>query len=592
MQRRRDRARRVIDLHTGVNGCRLETHGAVGYRRAIRMPRTRQALILILDDDAAVGAFVRDALSGSRYQTEWCSDVEGALRSVQDDVPDLALVDIDLGPQSSGWDFLRAIRANEATAGIPVVMLTGHSDTLSRERSLRYGADRFLVKPVSAETLRRVAGEMLATHDDMWWTMTLRSDQAARLRELFYDSTTEVPTMAVVVDDLRRMMDDGARLAVFCVEIEPLFRTDERDLWEGFDALRREFVRGLRVMAGPILGNEMIIGTSHSGANDFYCFARAAASMDIPAMARELERAAKKALKAAPVEASLREEVMIFAGGASTEAQPQFAPRILYNAVREAKDNAERRETRYYSAMRERLARVVHDRLVTTMFQPVVNLETRQVVGYEALSRGPAGSELENPEVMFELARDFDLVWDLEALCIENVVPWLQDVCARGFLFFNLESHFIQQIQYRGTDVFEPFFACNRQVVIEVTERSAIRDYPTFRRTLHDLKKIGFKIAIDDCGSGYATLEAIAELQPDYLKVGHSLFHNVERDPIRRRLVELVARCADTIGARTIAEAIETEEQLEVCRELGIHEGQGFLLAHPAPWEEFRSKAM
>jgi EAL domain-containing protein (putative c-di-GMP-specific phosphodiesterase class I) len=209
------------------------------------------------------------------------------------------------------------------------------------------------------------------------------------------------------------------------------------------------------------------------------------------------------------------------------------------------------------------------------------------VVGYEALSRGPAGTELENPEVLFELARDFDLVWDLEVLCIQNVMPWLDDVCARGFLFFNLESHFIQQLQHRGTDVFEPFFSCNRQVVIEVTERSAIRDYRTFRRTLHDLKKMGFKIAIDDCGSGYATLEAVAELQPDYLKVGHSLFHGVEKDPIRRRLVELVARCADTIGASTIAEAIETEEQLAVCRELGIAEGQGYLLARPAPWESF-----
>ena len=148
------------------------------------------------------------------------------------------------------------------------------------------------------------------------------------------------------------------------------------------------------------------------------------------------------------------------------------------------------------------------------------------------------------------MARDFDLVWELEALCIENVRPWLHDVCSRGFLFFNLESHFIQQLQQRGTDVFDPFFECHHQVVIEVTERSAIRDYRTFRRTLHDLKEMGFRIAIDDCGSGYATLEAVAELQPDYLKVGHSLFHDVETDPIRRRLVELVARCADTIGAR------------------------------------------
>ena len=211
--------------------------------------------------------------------------------------------------------------------------------------------------------------------------------------------------------------------------------------------------------------------------------------------------------------------------------------------MREAKDNAERRETRYYSAMRERLVRAIRERAIGTVFQPVLDLRTHEIIGYEALSRGPKGTEIEKPEVIFELARDFDLVWELECLCIENIRPWLTDVCSRGHLFFNLESHFIQQLQQRGSEVFNSFLDCHQNVVIEVTERSAISDYRTFRRTLHHLKNMGFKIAIDDCGSGYATLEAVAELHPHYLKVGHSLFKGVERDPIRRRLIDLVARC-------------------------------------------------
>jgi EAL domain-containing protein (putative c-di-GMP-specific phosphodiesterase class I)/DNA-binding response OmpR family regulator len=551
------------------------------------MVRGRQALVLVLDDDESIGKFVQSALDQSAYRTSWRASVAEAIATLDDDVPDLALIDIELGATENGWDLMRALRDKPETRSIPIVMMTGSSDTLNRERSLRMGADRYLIKPVSADTLRRVAGEMLSVRDDIWWTLTLRTEQAARLRELFFDPTTDVPTLAVVVDDLRRIVEHGDTLLVFCIEIEPLFRMGERNLWDQFDDLRRHFVRGLRVMVGPLLGNDVVIGTSHSGANDFYCFAAGNPAANVPQIARDLERVARASLKAVPVDPGLKDEVVVFAGGASTQPQPLFAPRILYNAVREAKDSAERRETRYYHSMRERLTRTINDHLIATVFQPVVNLETRAIVGYEALSRGPAGTELENPEVMFELARDFDLVWELEALCIENVMPFLGDVCARGYLFFNLESHFIQQLQHRGTDIFEPFFRCNRQVVIEVTERSAIRDYGTFRRTLHELKKMGFKIAIDDCGSGYATLEAVAELQPDYLKVGHSLFHGVEHDPIRRRLVELVARCADTIGARTIAEAIETEAQLNVCRELGISEGQGYLLARPAPWEQF-----
>ncbi|HEV8659958.1 MAG TPA: EAL domain-containing protein, partial [Thermoanaerobaculia bacterium] len=84
-------------------------------------------------------------------------------------------------------------------------------------------------------------------------------------------------------------------------------------------------------------------------------------------------------------------------------------------------------------------------------------------------------------------------------------------------------------------------------------------------------------------------LEAVAELKPDYLKVGHSLLNGVERDPIRRQLVDLVARAARMISADCIAEAIETEEQLRVTRELGIDKGQGYLFAAPGPWKEVRN---
>ena len=543
-------------------------------------------MVLVLDDDEAIGTLVRASLTDAAHRIVWCPNVDGALQAAAEDPPDIAIVDIELGPAESGFEFVRSLRADPETENMPVVMLTGSADTLSRERSLKAGADRYLIKPVRPETIRRVIGEMLSTRDDLWWTMTLKNEQAARLRELFVDPTTDVPTLAVVVEDLRKMVETGDPLNVFCLEIEPLFRTGEREQWDAFDELRRQFVRGLRVMVAPLLGNDVVIGTSHSGANDFYFFARNQRPGTIAQTTREVERIARASLKALPADASLKEEVVIFAGGSQTQPYPLFAPRILYNAVREAKDSAEKRETRYYHGMRERLIRTLHDRLITTVFQPVVDLGTRKTIGYEALSRGPAGTELENPEVLFELARDFELVWDLEVLCIQNVVPWLNEVCARGHLFFNLESHFISQLQQRGTDVFEPFFACNRQIVIEVTERSAIRDYRTFRRTLQELKRIGFQIAIDDCGSGYATLESVAELQPDYLKVGHSLFSGVERDPIRRRIVELVARCAETIGAQTIAEAIETEEQLRVCQDLGIALGQGYLLARPASWEE------
>jgi EAL domain-containing protein (putative c-di-GMP-specific phosphodiesterase class I)/DNA-binding response OmpR family regulator len=544
-------------------------------------------LVIVLDDDENVGHLVRAALKEPRYRTVWCSDVSGAIAAVANERPDLALVDIGLEGTGSGWDLIKHLRSTPSGRDVPVVMLTASADTLNRAKSLRLGADRYLVKPVRAETLRRVANEMTGARDDLWWALNLPREQVQRMRELFYDERTELPTLAVVVDDLRQLIDAGETLQVFCIEIEPLFRLGEKNYWDAFDELRSEFVRGLHVMVSPLLGNDVVVATSHTGANDFYCFARnhkeAAAHTT-----KNLERTALLALRALAVDPQIAEEVMIFAGGASTQQHPLHATRVIYNAVREAKDSAGRRETRYYHGLRERLIRTVHARTIRTVFQPLLDLKTREVCGYEALSRGPAGSEIENPEVIFEIARDFDMIWELERLCIENVEPFLDEISRRGRLFFNLESHFIQQLQHRGIEVFEPFFAHRQSIVIEITERSAIRDYRTFRHTLQNLKTMGFKIAIDDCGSGYASLEAVAELQPDYLKVGHSLFHGLEKDPIRKRLVDLVARCADTIGALTIAEAIETDEQLQICSDLGIQQGQGYLFARPAPWDKIR----
>jgi EAL domain-containing protein (putative c-di-GMP-specific phosphodiesterase class I) len=557
---------------------------ASGARRARPTP---QILIHVLDDDENIGTFVHGTLKEPKYRTVWSSTVQDAVAAVERETPDLALVDIGLDGAGTGWELLRHLRSNEATARVPVVMLTGSADTLDRARSLKLGADRYLIKPVRAETLRRVVNEMMGSTDDLWWAVNLSAEQVQRMRQLFFDETTELPTLAIVIDDLRKAVESGETMFVFCLEIEPLFRLGERNYWEMFDGLRREFVRGLRVMVSPILGNDALVATSHAGANEFYCFARNHAAMQTQ-ITRDLERVARAAMKSLAVESGIADEVMIFAGGSTTQARSTNVARILYNAAREAKDSAERRETRYYHSLRERLARAVHARTIRTVFQPLVSLDTRDVHGYEALSRGPAGSDIESPEVMFEVARDFDMIWELERLCIENVQPFLPEITRRGFLFFNLESHFIQQLQQRGTQVFEPFFRYRESIVIEVTERSAIRDYRTFRHTLQNLKAMGFRIAIDDAGSGYASLEAVAELHPDYLKVGHSLFRGLENDPIRTRIVDLVARCAETIGATTIAEAIETEEQLRVCRSLGINHGQGFLFARPGPWETVR----
>jgi EAL domain-containing protein (putative c-di-GMP-specific phosphodiesterase class I) len=117
--------------------------------------------------------------------------------------------------------------------------------------------------------------------------------------------------------------------------------------------------------------------------------------------------------------------------------------------------------------------------------------------------------------------------------------------------------------------------------VFELTERAAIEDYNVFRRLLDEFRSKGIEVAIDDAGSGYASLEAIAALAPDYLKITKGLVSTLATEPIKQDLVKMLVDLSGKIGARTIAEGIETAEEYGACRELGIDLLQGYYLAHP-----------
>ena len=126
------------------------------------------------------------------------------------------------------------------------------------------------------------------------------------------------------------------------------------------------------------------------------------------------------------------------------------------------------------------------------------------------------------------------------------------------------------------------FFSEHRgHFVFELTERAAIEDYVVFRRFLDEFRNKGIEVAIDDAGSGYASLEAIAALAPDYLKVTKGLVSTLANEPIKQDLVKMLVELAGKINAKTIAEGIETTEEYETCRELGIDLLQGYYLAHP-----------
>jgi EAL domain-containing protein (putative c-di-GMP-specific phosphodiesterase class I) len=179
---------------------------------------------------------------------------------------------------------------------------------------------------------------------------------------------------------------------------------------------------------------------------------------------------------------------------------------------------------------------------------------------------------------MFDVAAEADLVWELSRLCrtraIEGIDTHLQ---GKELLFINVDPHDFSDPAFNEMEIAHP-----ERVVIEITERTAIKDYPKFRDRLKAFRDRGFRFAVDDAGSGYAGLGSIANLEPDFIKLDISLINAIDTNFIKQNLVETMVKFANDHGAMVIAEGVERAEEFATVKSLGVHLVQGFYLHRPS----------
>src|SRR5207248_9283401 len=166
-----------------------------------------------------------------------------------------------------------------------------------------------------------------------------------------------------------------------------------------------------------------------------------------------------------------------------------------------------------------------------------------------------------NSDMLFSFARESKLAWALEAIALECALRRLRtaELGDRKFLL-NLEAEMFAESEFRIHEVVSFFSEHRGHFVFELTERAAVEDYVVFRRFLDELRAKGIEVAIDDAGSGYASLDAIAALAPDYLKVTKGLVSTLANEPIKQDLVKMLVELVGKSNAKTIAEVMETPE--------------------------------
>jgi EAL domain-containing protein (putative c-di-GMP-specific phosphodiesterase class I) len=226
----------------------------------------------------------------------------------------------------------------------------------------------------------------------------------------------------------------------------------------------------------------------------------------------------------------------------------------------------------------QRIQRVLDDPTVLSMvFQPIVDLVTDEVAAVEALARFDV-SPYRPPDVWFYEAHEHSLGVELELLAITRALaqlPMLPDGVA---LTINAGPDAVMCSQFVDAFLGVP----GRDVILELTEHTLVDDYPALIAALYELRRRGTRLSIDDTGSGYSGLAHILKLAPDFIKLDSYLVSGIDVDPVRRALAaSLVTFAADT-GAQIVAEGVETKDEFEVVRRLGVRYAQGHYLGHPS----------
>lgn len=414
-----------------------------------------------------------------------------------------------------------------------------------------------------------------------------RTVDILRYEEMLYDHLTGFATLPVMIQRAREVLDRRGELTILYIHYVWYSKIEEIYGWQRLDEVLETTaaaVRDFYAMQHPSADSMMMV--SHIADDDFILFTH------IPADPIQAERRLRQL--SAELEEFLRNRIEqvhgediaalagIYVGTATVFRNPKIrTERLIYRGIREAAEAARGAEEWERTRKIADLKATLREGAVFMEYHPIIVTSTEEVYGYEALARG-SRRELRSPEVLFEVAEEANLLWELSRLLRRRAVQGIiNELSPDQFLFLNVDPHDFDDPVFRNLDPEDLGITDPGRVVLEITERTAIKDYPRFQEYLKNFRDRGFRFAVDDAGSGYAGLGSIANLAPDYIKLDISLISSIDTNFLKQNLVETMVGFAEGQGAQVIAEGVERREEFETVRDLGVHLTQGFLFHRP-----------
>jgi EAL domain-containing protein (putative c-di-GMP-specific phosphodiesterase class I) len=407
---------------------------------------------------------------------------------------------------------------------------------------------------------------------------------------ILMDRITDLPTVPLLLDKMRQQLEEQGFLSVLSINVLQSSAVERVTGWKAFDSIVRDVGRFLASIKTIHLRREDFVSEVMISGNAFVILLappRAKTRMEVGDLCRVRDRLHGKLKRflSRRLPSEISERFTCHVGASLVQNDPAMrSERLVYRALDEAQADSlverQRATQRHLVALKEVLA----SRMIRSVYQPVVDIFGKRVVGWEALSR-PSGGPFDNIEQVFKAAYDAQSIWPLERLCRERALEGLADLKDGELLFLNVEPDSIYDPQFRSDRTLKLLRQAGltpERVVLEMTEHSAVKDFTAFRQTLTYFRSLGFRLAIDDMGSGYSGLISVAEIQPEFVKIDMSLIRDLHCRPLKRELVDTINRFSRKAGIEVIAEGVETIEELEALQEIGVSMVQGFLFARPS----------
>lgn len=230
------------------------------------------------------------------------------------------------------------------------------------------------------------------------------------------------------------------------------------------------------------------------------------------------------------------------------------------------------------------LERIISERRLQPVFQPIVDLQTGAVLGFEGLIRGPSDSPLHSPVNLFEHATRCGMSVMLDRTCRRVNTERFAELDLPGFLFLNINPETLLAPDHRPGETVAFLARIGlpaERIIIELTETHPNCSYLALKEATRHYRESGFRIALDDLGEGFSNLRLWSELRPDFVKLDKHFVQNIQNDPLKEQFVRSMVDIARESGAMLVAEGIESPAELRTLRNLGVTYGQGYLIGRP-----------